>query len=119
MKLKHLPHCLALSAGLFSGQQALAGDLLHWQDNSLSYLYGENFQRMNFNGWAENRAAPQQHWGNGDPCHETAGLWESHGCTSLTGMPGMLCRIDIEKSSPDASEARACSLMYPSACNSP
>lgn len=50
MKLKHLPHCLALSAGLFSGQQALAGDLLHWQDNSLSYLYGENFQRMNFNG---------------------------------------------------------------------
>ena len=38
MKLKHLPHCLALSAGLFSGQQALAGDLLHWQDNSLSYL---------------------------------------------------------------------------------
>ena len=24
MKLKHLPHCLALSAGLFSGQQALA-----------------------------------------------------------------------------------------------
>lgn len=50
MKLKHLPYCLALSAGLFSGQQALAGDLLYWQDNSLSYLYGENFQRMNFNG---------------------------------------------------------------------
>ena len=50
MKLKHLPHCLALSAGLFSGQQTLAGDLLYWQDNSLSYLYGENFQRMNFNG---------------------------------------------------------------------
>lgn len=49
MKLKHLPHCIALSAGLFGGQQALAGDLLFWQDNSLSYLYGSNFQRLNFN----------------------------------------------------------------------
>jgi nucleoside-specific outer membrane channel protein Tsx len=49
MKLKHLPHCLALSVGLLAGQLALAGDMLYWQDNSLSYLYGENFQRMNFN----------------------------------------------------------------------
>lgn len=50
MKLKHLPHCIALSAGLLAGQQATAGDLLHWQDNSLTYLYGDNFQRLNFNG---------------------------------------------------------------------
>ncbi|WP_372874238.1 outer membrane protein OmpK [Pseudomonas sp.] len=50
MKLKHLPLCIALSTGLFAGQQATAGDLLHWQDNSLSYLYGDNFQRLNFNG---------------------------------------------------------------------
>lgn len=49
MKLKHLPHCIALSAGLFAGQQALADDLLLWQDNSLTYLYGDNFQRLNFN----------------------------------------------------------------------
>ncbi|WP_172150947.1 outer membrane protein OmpK [Pseudomonas tumuqii] len=49
MKLKHLPPCIALSAGLFAGQQALADDLLLWQDNSLTYLYGDNFQRLNFN----------------------------------------------------------------------
>ncbi|MCY1289096.1 Nucleoside-specific channel-forming protein, Tsx [compost metagenome] len=40
---------LMLAAGLASGTQAMAGDLLLWQDNSLTYLYGENFQRMNFN----------------------------------------------------------------------
>lgn len=50
MKLKHLPLCIALSAGLLAGQQAFADDMLHWQDNSLSYLYGDNFQRLNFNG---------------------------------------------------------------------
>lgn len=50
MKLKHLPHCIALSAGLLAGQQAFAGDMLFWQDNSLSYLNGSNFQRLNFNG---------------------------------------------------------------------
>jgi nucleoside-specific outer membrane channel protein Tsx len=50
MKLKYLPLCIALSAGLLAGQQALADDMLHWQDNSLSYLYGDNFQRLNFNG---------------------------------------------------------------------
>jgi len=44
MKLKHLPHCLALSAGLFAGNQAVAGDLLHWQNNSLTYLYGQGFE---------------------------------------------------------------------------
>ena len=35
---------LALSAN------AMAGDLLHWQDNSLSYLNGSNFNEMNFDG---------------------------------------------------------------------
>lgn len=50
MKLKHLPHCLALSVGLLGAQHAGAGEMLFWQDNSLSYLYGSNFQRLNFNG---------------------------------------------------------------------
>ncbi|MFI8478969.1 outer membrane protein OmpK [Pseudomonas sp. NPDC078700] len=49
MNLKHLPHGLALSAGLLAGQNALADDMLLWQSNSLSYLNGSNFQRMNFN----------------------------------------------------------------------
>ncbi|AYC32589.1 nucleoside-binding outer membrane [Pseudomonas cavernae] len=40
---------LMLAGGLAFGAQAMAGDLLQWQDNSLTYLYGENFQRMNFN----------------------------------------------------------------------
>ncbi|MGH8437224.1 MAG: outer membrane protein OmpK [Pseudomonas sp.] len=49
MNLKHLPHCLALSAGLFTGgQAAIAGDLLHFQDNSLTYLNGSSFNEMNF-----------------------------------------------------------------------
>lgn len=50
MKLKHLPHCIALSAGLLTGQHAFAEGAFLWQDTSLSYLYGSNFQRMNFNG---------------------------------------------------------------------
>ncbi|MGE8361599.1 outer membrane protein OmpK [Pseudomonas sp.] len=44
-----LPHCLALTAGLFAAPFAAAEGLLQWQDNSLTYLYGDNFQRMNFN----------------------------------------------------------------------
>lgn len=40
---------LMLAGGLASSAQAMAGDLLQWQDNSLTYLYGENFQRGNFN----------------------------------------------------------------------
>ncbi|CAD5110248.1 outer membrane protein OmpK [Zestomonas carbonaria] len=40
---------LMLAGGLAFGVPALAGDILHWQDNSLTYLYGENFQRLNFN----------------------------------------------------------------------
>ena len=50
MKLKHLPYAIALTGALFGSQQALADGPLHWQDNSLSYLYGSNFQRLNFNG---------------------------------------------------------------------
>jgi nucleoside-specific outer membrane channel protein Tsx len=34
---------LALTAGLLAGGQAMAGDLLHWQNNSLSYLYGHDY----------------------------------------------------------------------------
>ncbi|ARU90715.1 outer membrane protein OmpK [Pseudomonas sp. M30-35] len=49
MNLKHLPHGLALTAGLLAGQNALADDMLLWQSNSLSYLNGSNFQRMNYN----------------------------------------------------------------------
>lgn len=32
-----------LSGGLLAASQAMAGDLLLWQTNSLSYLYGKNF----------------------------------------------------------------------------
>lgn len=49
MKLKSLRHVIVLSAGLFCSQQALASDALLWQDTSLSYLYGSNFQRLNNN----------------------------------------------------------------------
>jgi nucleoside-specific outer membrane channel protein Tsx len=44
MKAKYLPHCLALSVGMLGGGQAIAGDLLYWQNNSLTYLYGQNFK---------------------------------------------------------------------------
>jgi hypothetical protein len=36
MKLKYLPHCIALSAGLLSGQHAVADGAFLWQDTSLS-----------------------------------------------------------------------------------
>jgi nucleoside-specific outer membrane channel protein Tsx len=49
MNLKYASHCLALSVALFGCQQAIAGDMLLWQNNSLSYLYGENFNRGQFN----------------------------------------------------------------------
>lgn len=32
-----------LGSGLLAASQAMAGDLLLWQTNSLSYLYGKNF----------------------------------------------------------------------------
>ncbi|MNQ53359.1 MULTISPECIES: outer membrane protein OmpK [unclassified Pseudomonas] len=37
------PSSLLLSGTLFAATQAMAGDLLLWQTNSLSYLYGKNF----------------------------------------------------------------------------
>lgn len=50
MKLKYLPHCIALATGLLAAQNAAAeGGPLLWQDNSLSYLNGDNFNEMNFN----------------------------------------------------------------------
>ncbi len=35
---------LALTGGLLAGGQAVASDLLQWQNNSLTYLYGQNFK---------------------------------------------------------------------------
>lgn len=48
MKLKHLPYSIALAGALFGSQQALAEGPLFWQDNSLSYLYGESFNEGQF-----------------------------------------------------------------------
>ena len=48
MKLKYLPHCIALSAGLLAGQNAVADGPLFWQDNSATYLYGESFNEGQF-----------------------------------------------------------------------
>ncbi|WP_090243905.1 outer membrane protein OmpK [Pseudomonas guineae] len=35
---------LVLAGGLLAGGQAIAGDLLQWQNNSLSYLYGQDYK---------------------------------------------------------------------------
>ncbi|WP_027896245.1 outer membrane protein OmpK [Zestomonas thermotolerans] len=35
---------LALAGGLLAASQATAGDLLQWQDNSLTFLWGKDFQ---------------------------------------------------------------------------
>ncbi|WLI14307.1 MULTISPECIES: outer membrane protein OmpK [Pseudomonas] len=35
---------LMLAGSLLAGGQAMAGDLLQWQNNSLTYLYGKDFQ---------------------------------------------------------------------------
>ena len=35
---------LMLAGSMLAGGQAMAGDLLLWQDNSLTYLYGKDFQ---------------------------------------------------------------------------
>ena len=48
-----MPHPLSrlfCAGALALSANAMAGDLLHWQDNSLSYLNGSNFNEMNFNG---------------------------------------------------------------------
>ncbi|MGB4074662.1 outer membrane protein OmpK [Pseudomonas sp.] len=58
MKLKHLPHCIALATGLFAAQHAAAeGGPLLWQNNSLSALYGENFDGLNFNAEEQDEQA--------------------------------------------------------------
>ena len=33
-----------LAAGLLAGGQAVASDLLQWQNNSLTYLYGQDYK---------------------------------------------------------------------------
>ena len=35
---------LVLASALLAGGQAMAGDLLHWQNNSLTYLYGHDYK---------------------------------------------------------------------------
>ena len=40
---------LLIAGGLALSGHAVAGDLLHFQDNSISYLNGSNFNQMNFN----------------------------------------------------------------------
>ncbi len=44
MKSTYLPKGLALSACLLATTPALAGDWLHWQSNSLTYLYGQSYK---------------------------------------------------------------------------
>ena len=40
--MKPMCKSLMLAASLLAGGQAVAGDLLQWQNNSLTYLYGKN-----------------------------------------------------------------------------
>ncbi|MEX6504063.1 outer membrane protein OmpK [Pseudomonas zhanjiangensis] len=35
---------LIIASGLLAAGQAMAGDLMHWQNNSLTYLYGQDFK---------------------------------------------------------------------------
>ncbi|MFI8480772.1 outer membrane protein OmpK [Pseudomonas sp. NPDC078700] len=42
--MKRFIPTLMLAGGLLAGGQAVAGDLMQWQNNSLTYLYGENFK---------------------------------------------------------------------------
>ena len=35
---------LMLAGSMLAGGQAMAGDLLQWQNNSLTYLYGKDFR---------------------------------------------------------------------------
>ncbi|MEO4048415.1 outer membrane protein OmpK [Pseudomonas sp. CAU 1711] len=43
MQLRYLPHSLAIAATSLAAAPATAGDLLHWQSNSLTYLYGQSY----------------------------------------------------------------------------
>lgn len=42
--MKRTATSLILAGGLLASGQALAGDLLQWQDNSLTYLYGKDYK---------------------------------------------------------------------------
>lgn len=42
--MKRMCTSLMLAGSLLAGGQAMAGDLLQWQNNSLTYLYGKDFQ---------------------------------------------------------------------------
>jgi nucleoside-specific outer membrane channel protein Tsx len=46
--MKHSVPFMLLAGGLLAANQAVAGDLLHFQDNSITYLNGSNFNEMNF-----------------------------------------------------------------------
>lgn len=46
---RYLTHTLAICGGLAGAEACLADEYLLWQDTSLTYLYGDNFQRMNHN----------------------------------------------------------------------
>ncbi|HCJ27986.1 MAG TPA: hypothetical protein DHV63_01455, partial [Pseudomonas sp.] len=43
MKFKLAPFSLALAGSLLAAP-AFADGMLHWQNNSLTYLYGQNFK---------------------------------------------------------------------------
>lgn len=43
-RMKRTCTSLMLAGSLLAGSQAIAADLLQWQDNSLTYLYGKDFQ---------------------------------------------------------------------------
>ncbi|MEG2392313.1 MAG: hypothetical protein RSB64_15660, partial [Pseudomonas sp.] len=42
--MKRMCTSLMLAGSLLAGGQAMAEGLLQWQDNSLTYLYGKDFQ---------------------------------------------------------------------------
>ncbi len=44
MQLRYLPHSLALTATCLAAAPASAEGLLHWQNNSLTYLYGQSYK---------------------------------------------------------------------------
>ncbi|WP_394558589.1 outer membrane protein OmpK [Aquipseudomonas alcaligenes] len=44
MQLRYLPHSLALAATCLAAAPASAEGLLHWQSNSLTYLYGQSYK---------------------------------------------------------------------------
>ncbi len=43
-RMKRTCTSLMLAGSMLAGGQAMAGDLLQWQNNSLTYLYGKDFQ---------------------------------------------------------------------------